>query len=485
MTAVPRPADSGVPALAALLLGGLLLRLTIAYVLFPGSGFASDIGTFTAWANTLARTGPGEFYATTTFSDYPPGYLYVLWLVGGLGNLLAPLAGGDPFAATGALIKMPPMLADLAVGYLLYRLVRAWRGERAESHRLGLIAAGIYLFNPVSWYDSALWGQTDAVGALVVLLGVAALVRGNSEGAAALAVLAALVKPQFGIVFAPVVAAVLFHRHVLRPGAGPRLPLLVPARLRPLVGEWFEEERGPWRLVSSAAVAGVLLVILLAPFALDIISFLQRMTHTAGGYPWLSVNAYNPWALVGAGGNPPLAFGGGWSPDREPLIGPLSGVLIGAALLAGAYLLGMARLAWRPDRRSIVVVALFLALCFFILPTRVHERYMFPIFGLLPLLAVVDRRWLWATVALSAGAFINMHAILTYPGYATPNIADLPLGELFRSPLGVLVSVGLNTAGFVFAGWQLRPRAAEADPWQGPPDAAAAAAAASGGPCQG
>jgi hypothetical protein len=35
---------------------------------------------------------------------------------------------------------------------------------------------------------------------------------------------------------------------------------------------------------------------------------------------------------------------------------------------------GIARLAWREDRRSIVVVTIFLPLAFFMLPTRVHER---------------------------------------------------------------------------------------------------------------
>ena len=90
--AVARPggATSDASALVILLLLGLALRLTIAYVLFPGSGFSSDIGTFTAWATTLAERGPGQFYTSTSFADYPPGYLYVLWLVGGLGQLLPP-----------------------------------------------------------------------------------------------------------------------------------------------------------------------------------------------------------------------------------------------------------------------------------------------------------------------------------------------------------------------------------------------------------
>jgi hypothetical protein len=134
---------TAVGSLAILLLVGLLLRLTIAYVLLPGSGFESDIGTFTAWALNLAQNGPGTFYAGGGFADYPPGYLYVLWLLGGLGNLLAPLANGSAASATVALIKVPPILLDIAVGALLFYVVRSWRSNRPDASRLGLIAAAL------------------------------------------------------------------------------------------------------------------------------------------------------------------------------------------------------------------------------------------------------------------------------------------------------------------------------------------------------
>jgi len=477
-----RGARAAVGSLAVLLLVGLLLRLTIAYVLLPGSGFESDIGTFTAWALQLGQHGPGTFYATAGFADYPPGYLYVLWLLGGLGGLLAPLANGDAGAATAALIKLPPMLMDIAVGALLYHLVRTWRANRPDAPRLALTAAALYVLNPVTWYDSAVWGQTDAAGALVILLTLAALMRGNSEGASVLAVVAALIKPQFGVVALPVVAIVLLVRHGVvddlvhllrrlglrirwqdRLGTNPRNPVLLPERLR----SWFEVEDGIWRIVSSTVGALIVLLLFLMPFSMDIVRFINQMTGTAGGYPWLSVNAYNAWALVGAGGAQPLAFGGGWSYDFVnqagevvPLLGPLPGVVIGGILLAVGFAVGILRLAWQDDRRSVVAVTIFLALGFFMLPTRVHERYMFPIFGLLPLLAVVDRRWMVATVALSIAAFINLHGILTTELYATANLEHLPFGELFRQPIGVLTAIFLNIFGFVVIAWQMRPVAA-------------------------
>ncbi len=461
----PLSASAVGSGIAILLLVGLLLRLVLAYVLLPSSGFESDIATFSAWAAQLAQTGPGSFYATAGFADYPPGYMYVLWLVGVLGHILAPLAGNDANAAIAALIKIPPILCDIAIGYVLYRIVKSWRGDRPDANRLALIAAAVYLFNPVTWYDSAIWGQTDAVGTLVVLLTVWALIRGNSEGAAVLAVIAALVKPQFGVVALPLVGIVLLRRHIFRPDDQPHNPVLLPQRMR----GWFEYERGPWRIVSSAVVSLIVLLLVITPFGLDLIGFARLMAQTAAGYQYLTVNAYNPWAMIGSDGNQPLAFGGGWSPDTVPLLGPIPGFAIGTLFLAVGFALGLARVAWRDDRRSIVLVTLVLALGFFMLPTRVHERYMFPIFAFLPLMAILSRRWAAATVVLAIAAFINMHGVLTTPLYATPNLDDFLLGDLFRQPVAIVGAVILNVIGFAFIVWAALPRAAdEPDEYQLP-----------------
>ncbi len=108
-------AGAVLPPIVLLLVAGLLLRLIIAYVLFPGSGFKTDISSFTSWAMTLAHNGPPQFYATAGFADYTPGYLYILWLVGLAGQAIAALTGGDAVSTTGNLIKVPPILLDLAV----------------------------------------------------------------------------------------------------------------------------------------------------------------------------------------------------------------------------------------------------------------------------------------------------------------------------------------------------------------------------------
>ena len=50
--------------------------------------------------------------------------------------------------------------------------------------------------------------------------------------------------------------------------------------------------------------------------------------------------------------------------------------------------------ARRPDRQTILVGLAVLAIAFFVVPTRVHERYMFPFFAVAAILAGVSWRWL-------------------------------------------------------------------------------------------
>jgi Gpi18-like mannosyltransferase len=464
-TGRPKRGAGAVPAIVTLLMAGLLLRLFLAYVALPGSGFRTDLGSFTAWAIDLAQHGPGPFYAQAGFADYPPGYLYVLWLVGIVGQAWAGLTGADAGQVIGGLIKVPPILADLGVAYLLYRIVRSWRAGRSDAHLLALAAAALYLFNPVSWYDSAVWGQVDAIGALVLLGALLLLIDGQPELATGLGALAGLVKPQYGVVLAPILAVILLRRHVFAIGSGPR-PSWGPTRLR----RWLDEEQGPLRLVTSAVVGLAVLIVLSAPFSLDLIGLAKHLASAAGGYPFLTVNANNPWALLGTAGNAPYASGGGWSPDvagtnaygstftaAQVAILGLPPVIIGTALLIAGFLIGAVQLGLRDDRRSILLAAAYLSLAFFILPTRVHERYLFPVFALLPLLAIRDRGFTIATLVLAAGSFINLHGVLTTPFYATPNLAGLPLGATFRTYDWILLSVILQTAVFGYALWRMRP----------------------------
>src|SRR5206468_9237632 len=175
----------GIGAIVAILALGLVFRLIIALI-NPGSGFKVDLVSFQYWAGDLAGHGLQGFYERPFFHDYTPGYLYVLWLVGLVGHAFNPSGG------LGDLIKLPPILADVALGWLVWSMAR----EIGAGRRAALIGAALVVANPVSWFDSVLWGQVDSFGVIFLLLGLRALWRDQPERAAIFTVIAALVKPQ-------------------------------------------------------------------------------------------------------------------------------------------------------------------------------------------------------------------------------------------------------------------------------------------------
>jgi len=472
----------GVSGIAVVLLGGLILRLLIAYVIFPGEGFGNDLRLYVAWAQTLADHGPGGFYANVGWTDYPPGYLYVLWFLGALGNLLASPLGMPAADVIQGLLKLPAILADVAVAWLLYRAASRWHSRRA-----GLVAAALYTFIPVTWYDSALWGQVDAFGALLLVWMALLLIDGWDEQATVVAVLAAVVKPQYAIGLL-IVAAVLAGRYLLgRLPENTLQPTGLGAAVDRLFRGWFSRERGPARLIACT-IAGVLtFIILILPFDLQTLAsadwastpvigqaagFAVLVQNAAAHYNVLTVNTFNAWAVAG-----PIPLSEALSAGSSQLTWDSRGVfgaqasMLGMALFAAIALMVMASVAWRNDKMAIVLGLTLLAVAFFAVPTRVHERYLLPAFGIGALLAATSVRWRWWYLILGLANTVNLHAILTIPweAYGTPAMRDLPLAaqsryEVVIVAVAIIVTAALLLALGVFFWTVARPALAEAWP---------------------
>jgi predicted membrane-bound dolichyl-phosphate-mannose-protein mannosyltransferase len=445
-------------AIVLVLALGLALRLIIAYLL-PGSGFETDIGAFRAWADDLARNGPLGFYERPFFHDYTPGYLYVLWVVG----LIGQATGG----ISDLLLKTPAILADIALGWLVWSMAR----ELGAGQRPALIGAAIVVLNPVTWFDSVVWGQVDSFGAVFVLLALRELWRDRPERSAVFTVIAAVIKPQLGILI-PLVAVVTIRR------------ALRPPEDRGDDAGWEARTDRPVRILTTGLAGYVTAVLLSLPFGLSVFEptseppfirsgLLEQVAVAAGGYPYVTVNAYNPWALVPGDAGLSLASHGVWVCDAPAallaedcgagaaVLGPVPAVLVGTALLLLSIALALWVAARHPDRRTLLVVLAVLAIAFFVVPTRVHERYMFPFFAIGAILAAVSVRWRIAYVLLSAATFANLYVVLTtlYPPSdpAVNPVRDwLGIGEAIRSPLGVTLVAVLHLIGFVWALGQLR-----------------------------
>ncbi len=199
------------------------------------------------------------------------------------------------------------------------------------------------------------------------------------------------------------------------------------------------------------------------------------------------MNAYNPWAMIVSDTGASLAGTGQWVCDAalgaeqcgagSAVFGVVPAIAIGIALLVGAFLVVLWVVAREPDRLTLLVGLAVLALAFFVLPTRVHERYGYPFFALAIILAAISPRWRVAYAVLSVATFANMYVVLTTLYTDNPSISDwLGIGPAIRSQAGVALVVLLHTLAFVWCAFQLRTGArdrladelerASIEPWE-------------------
>jgi dolichyl-phosphate-mannose-protein mannosyltransferase len=337
-------------------------------------GHSGDVLVIHRWAEVLAEHGPWGFYAHSN-SIYP-ALLYLYWPMG-------VVLDGE---ALDLAIKGSSIPFDLALGVLLFVLVRGLAGPWR-----GLAAAGLYLLNPAVLIAGPMWGQIDAAGTLLFVAALAALTRPRLALAAALAVLAGLVKPQFGLVLLPVAFLAVRNRRA----HGQRHPIL---------------------RVAAGAVGTYLTVTL--PLLLDPIRLVSGVLGNAGMKPFVSVSAPNPWALL---------FG-----YRVPDDGY---VFVGAARFIAGLVAALLTLRRGHDLWTLLTVGTLIVFAFFFLPTRVHERYLFPAMAVLAPFAATSRWSLTAYVAMSLAFAASLITSLSISMPST--IGNVPFAEALQSPASV------------------------------------------------
>ncbi len=410
--------------IALIAIAAIVVRLIIAYVALPSdAGYTTDLQSFRYWAAELGANGPWGFYGRGFFVDYLPGYLALLWPFGVVAGAVT--GASDP----GALIKLPAIIAD---GFLVITTARL-AIDLGASRRGATVAAAAIALLPATWIDSAVWGQVDAVGTSLLLFATSELIRGKSVRAAALTALAAVVKPQFGIII-PIIAVLVFVR--------------------------ARKARDPWRFIVAGLAGAATISLVAAPFGQTLFDVANRVLIAGGGYEYLSVGAWNPWALVSIGGVG-LAQNGGWASDVTalPTLG-ISGIAVGAVAMLTAIVFAARRA--RVDQAAVTVAAItFVAVAFFVLPTRVHERYLFAAIPLATALAASNRRWLPVAAIANLLFATNVWSALTKEYLHNPGIPDLgALTTALQSPeavvVGALASIALLVASAA-AAFSVRP----------------------------
>ncbi|HET9852928.1 MAG TPA: hypothetical protein VFP56_10520 [Candidatus Limnocylindrales bacterium] len=372
----------------------LLLAAAVAVRLVGllGPGHAGDIQAFVDWAEGTARHGLGGYYAQGGTSNYPP-MLYLLWPLG------VAFDGGALITAIRAL----SITFDLGLGVLLYHVARSISGGPRES----LLAAGFYLLNPAVVLVGPAWGQVDGMGALPMVGSIVAIARGRVALAGVLAVLAGLVKPQFGIA-----AFVLL-------GAGI---------------SWLPAWDGVRRVAILGLASLVTWVAVLVPLGLGPLSYLDLMGDTFSQYPYISQYGFNPWGM---------AFGFGQ--DDATWFG------VGTALAVGGIVLSLWLLRFRRDLVGLLAVGVLIGLVIYYLPTRVHERYLYGALAFLAPLAAVHRGLRAPFAVLSLVFFATLAYVLANSPY---RILPGPRIEAFPDWAISVLSLAMTAAG-AWTAWRV------------------------------
>jgi dolichyl-phosphate-mannose-protein mannosyltransferase len=404
----------------AALAGMFALAFAARLLIAPHAGYYADLKIFQHWAVRLDEVGLRHFYAED-WADYPPGYLYVLWL---LGKISAPPGY--------VLLKVPAILGDLALAWVAGTFaMRIAPLSVKERWPLRPLVAAAILFNPAVIMLSAVWGQVDVVPAVFVLWSLFLLFTGSQVfrrelGASLLFAIAVAMKPQAGFVF-PIVVYALYRRHL---------------HGRPRTG-WAN---GAFKIAASGAVLLAFLFLSALPFGLGPVKLMRFYSHSASIYPFTSANAFNLWGVVGFWRRDSPGAGG------YVALAGVPAVYVGMLALAA----GAVGVLWRAHRelerggdqmRVFTIGAAAVSLLAFALLTRMHERYMF--YALAFLAPVVFLRPVRLVFAALSGLFaVNLWWVYAY------NNSRGDLGRPCSLP-----APGCWGADWIFGGFAT-------DPWQ-------------------
>jgi hypothetical protein len=296
--------------------------------------------------------------------DYPPVFPYVLW---GIGRASSVFARGVIAQSRylDFLIRVPVVLANGALAILIFAVLRQRAGEANAA-----MGAALFALNPAVVFDTAYWGQADALVALAVAAGLVVTPR----------------RPEWG--WALLAAATL-----VKPLAYPFLPLAAVHTVK---------HDGWRRTVKAAAAAAVAWSVLLLPFMVTgrFGDIALSLFHQLDAMPYVSVNAHNVWWIIGRGVP--------WTPSWERALGSLTYETLGLAAFGLFYLVLIASLWRSTHERALLLAAASTAFGFFVLATHMHENHLFIFLPLLLLAAGEQPGWRKFCVAISAVFLLNM-----------------------------------------------------------------------------
>lgn len=352
---------------------GFVLRFGLSW----HSGYGFDIGVYQGWARSAVELGMAQSYIEQVggnmLPDYPP--LYIILLTGA-GHVYKLFFHEFDLSSTAfrMYIKLPAIFTDLLICMVLYTVCRTWK----KSTRIGLLAALAYAISPAAIFDSAIWGQTDAIYSFFLLGAVCAWAYEKRDLSAVLLALSILTKIQ-GIVLFPLFGFLLL--------------------------------RNPRQLLRFTIIGILTCVVVLIPFAIG--NVLQNVFDVyfgaVGRYGNVTVGAYNFWWSILADK--------GWSIETtQSPFGYVSygqwGIALFGLLYAGILWIFRKALFLKHNFEPLIYCSALLAAAFFLFLPEMHERYLFPFVVLGVPLIFLGRDIAFCYVTMIVGFTMNLMGVL-------------------------------------------------------------------------
>lgn len=297
-----------------------------------------------AWTERLTTVGPINFYSETYFSDYFPGYLYILWIIGEIYKVIFGLSFNSSLFEV--IIKLVTTIFDLAGAYYIFKIVSKYQKSLAK------LSVILYLGNPAIIFNSSVWGQIDGIFIFFLILTLYLLIEKQRRVKSIIYyALAILIKP---------------HSLAL-------LPVIIFRNL---------EKNPVGTAIKNLVIIPIVLITLSIPFFIyePILGLFNLAIRASDVYPYNSLFAFNFWSFFGF-----------WEKDSNLIFG-LTYRAWGFILYLFFLLLVMVPLLKRAkDNFYFYFSSCLSVFVFFFFLTRMHERYLLPFFALFLIAAAVKR----------------------------------------------------------------------------------------------
>lgn len=385
-------------SLTTVFLAGLILRLIL---MFTASSF--DINNHISWAQDAYIRGFAGFYETRSreiyawpYPNYPPLSIFIFYLVYAVKqpifnilwwlNIKIPFFPSKIFTFLGTreytvgLYKLPAIIFDLILAYLCYLFAKKLFPKNKQKH---ILAASLILFNPMFFYISSLWGQTETIVLSFFLISIYFLMFSKK----------------------PILSFIFFILSFL---VKPVMVIFLPIYII-----YFLKNYGVKKVIFSLFISNIIFWLFFLPFyrngnlpLFPYVTYFEKILLSQS-MSNVSNSAFNFWTIF------PILM---HTADTGKIIGPFTYRAMGYAIVAILYLIIIASYLKRTKSIAAFFSSLFLTgFSYIIFSTKMHERYFVYLLPPLLLAALKVKKLIKWYVFFSILFFINLYYSWSIP----------------------------------------------------------------------